>query len=81
MDKAQAEISPAVAMLVVAVVLCLSVGMLLFGLQHNSLGISEPGSGLSRARAMSPASRGGEGARSGAPANRQSEPPAPVQKQ
>ena len=80
MDKAQAEISPAVAMLVVVVVLCLSVGMLLFSMQHSSIGITAPGSELSRGRAMSPASRGASNARPAGPAQRQTEPPSPVRK-
>lgn len=74
MDRAQAEISPAVAMLVVIVVLCMAVGMLLFSLQHNSVGISAPGSGLSRGRAISPASRGGASPRPASSVSTQTEP-------
>lgn len=54
---AQAEISPAVAMLVVVVVLSMALGMLLYSLEHNSVGISVTGSGI-RERALKTASRG-----------------------
>lgn len=61
MEKAQAraEISPGVAMLVVILVLSMAIGMVLYCLQHNSIGIAAPSSGLNRGRAISPLSRGG----------------------
>jgi len=56
--QAQAEISPAVAMLVVILVLSMAIGMVLYCLQHNSVGIATPGSSLIRGRPISPLSRG-----------------------
>ncbi len=63
MEKAQAraEISPAVAMLVVILVLSMAIGMVLYCLQHNSVGIAATGSSLIRGRAISPLSRGATG--------------------
>jgi len=62
MEKAQArpqtEVSPAVAMLVVILVLVMAVGMVLYAMQHGSIGNASPGSSLSRGRAISPTSRG-----------------------
>lgn len=64
--RAQAEISPAVALLVVLVVLCMAVGLVMYFLQHGPIE-TIAGGGLMRSRAISPVSRGASDAQAHQP--------------
>lgn len=64
--RAQAEVSPAVAMLVVLVVLCMAIGMVMYFLQHGPIE-TIAGNSLTRGRAISPMSRGASDAQTHQP--------------